>query len=46
MADLFNDIDENGDGYLSRAEMRNIFKKKIIVVLDSEEFETFFLQFD
>ena len=43
---LFNEIDQNGDGYLSKKEMKDIFRKKIIVPLTVDEFETFFKRFD
>lgn len=29
--DLFNDIDSDGNGYLSKVELKNIFKNKIVI---------------
>jgi Ca2+-binding EF-hand superfamily protein len=30
MSQMFNEIDMNGDGYLSKEEMTNIFRTKIV----------------
>lgn len=46
MPTLFNEIDENDDGYLSRNEMKDIFRKRIIVPLSVDEFDTFYKRFD
>ena len=31
--ELFNDIDLDGNGYLSKVELKNIFKNKIVINL-------------
>lgn len=46
MPQLFNDIDQNGDGYLSREEVKTLFRTKIIVPMDGNDLNVFFEHFD
>jgi Ca2+-binding EF-hand superfamily protein len=31
MPELFNEIDQNNDGYLSKPELKDIFKHRIVI---------------
>ena len=42
IADIFNEIDIDDSGSLSKREVMNMFTKKIKVPIDEEEFEVFF----
>ncbi|CAD8068862.1 unnamed protein product [Paramecium primaurelia] len=44
--ELFNDIDQDGNGYLSKVELKNIFKNKILVPVDEFELNELFMEFD
>ena len=46
MAGLFNKLDENKDGLLSRDEMRNLFFQEFKMDIEEDEFNNFFDNFD
>ena len=46
MAGLFNKLDENKDGLLSRDEMKNLFFQEFKMEIEEDEFNNFYDSFD